>query len=256
MGILEMATESYVHWDTMRYYMFANTRRVANTRRENAIRCAEELGLERDIVPLFEIALTHSSIKRMGEDNQRLEFLGDRVLGLVIAEYLMKYYPSASEGELTRYFHALVSRKCCLEVAQSINLGRYLCVSKSEMHGEDGYKGRQLGDAMEAVIAAVYTAYGYERVRQFIINLWTHQINSCTASPDPKTSLQEILHKQGKHQPVYVVEEKVGPAHMPEFLVSVRIDGYENQYGKGSSRRDAERCAASKMLDNVRCGEI
>ena len=197
-------------------------------------------------------ALSHSSALDAGiveETNQRLEFLGDRVLGLVMAEWLMEDFPQAEEGELAMRFNALVRKETCAQVAAAVDLGEHLLLGTSEQRGGGRKKLAILGDACEAVIAAIYVDGGYEPARAFIRSHWA-DIASLPqhARPDPKTALQEWAQAQGGGLPRYQEVAREGPAHAPVFTIEVKVKGAEPTRASGSSKRQAEQNAAETML--------
>ena len=196
-------------------------------------------------------ALTHGSVSSATRtDNQRLEFLGDRVLGLVIADALLDHDKAATEGQLAPRFNALVRKEACAEVAQSIDLGVVLKLGRSEMLSGGRRKLALLGDAMEAVLAAVYRDGGLEAARPFIIRHWEARAKSpASARRDAKTELQEWAHQVAGEAPTYELEGRTGPDHDPLFTVSARLKGYKSVGGKGRSKREAEQNAAAAMLE-------
>lgn len=205
---------------------------------------------------LIERALTHSSAKRSPENNERLEFLGDRVLGLVIAELLIELHPSAAEGELAKRFNGLVRREACATVARAIELGQYLYLGS----GQDGQDGRDntsiLGDACEALLGAIFLDQGFEAARKVIRNEWARLLRAQEdAVRDPKSALQEWAQARGLALPRYEVVSSTGPDHAPEFTIRVFIDGIEPAEAAGRSKRQAEQAAAKLMLRRAEFGK-
>ncbi|MEO1239150.1 MAG: ribonuclease III [Pseudomonadota bacterium] len=198
-------------------------------------------------------ALTHPSNSTDARpDNQRLEFLGDRVLGLVIAEALLGADPTASEGDLAPRFNALVRKETCAEVAREIDLGAVLRLGRSETMSGGRRKTALLGDGMEAVIAAVYHDAGYGAARDLILRLWGNRITNVKADArDPKTVLQEWAQARGHGLPSYVVASRSGPDHAPNFTVEVRVGADLTALAEGSSKRKAEQDAARALLERV-----
>ncbi len=207
---------------------------------------------------LLQAALTHPSLtgtrarKKGGSSPyERLEFLGDRVLGLVIAEWLFALFPESNEGDLAKRHASLVNRDALKAVALEIGLDRHLHVA----HGEDVKAARKnvgtLSDAMEAVIGALYLDGGLEPARAFIHKYWRGAEASEPAPADPKTALQEWAQGQGLPLPVYKVVERSGPAHEPKFVIEVAVKGYEPARAEGSSKRLAEKAAAAALMQNV-----
>jgi len=195
-------------------------------------------------------ALTHSSISSPGrDDNQRLEFLGDRVLGLVMAEALLEADATAAEGQLAPRFNALVRKETCAAVAREVDLGAVLKLGRSEMLSGGRRKEALLGDAMEAVIAAVYVDAGYEAARDVVLRLWGARIATVEAdSRDAKTSLQEWAQARGLAPPAYVETARTGPDHAPRFTIEARLEGGESVRAEAGSKRQAEQAAAAALL--------
>ena len=202
--------------------------------------------------PTLERALTHASVrsvKNVRADNERLEFLGDRVLGLAIAEMLAEAFPESNEGDLARRFNRLVRGQTCARVARSIGLGKCLILSDSEAESGGRDKETILADAMEAVLGAVFIDAGFEKARMVIRQLWQANIEHAPqVSADPKSALQEWSQGQGLELPVYVEIARKGPDHAPRFTSEVRITGVAPARGEGASKRAAEQTAASALL--------
>lgn len=198
----------------------------------------------------LERALTHASARgASGADYERLEFLGDRVLGLVIAEMLFKSYPMATEGELSLRLNALVNAEALAEIAEEIGLND-LIRAGSDIKTLAGRKRVNLrADVMESLIAAIYLDGGLEAARAFIRRHWEPRSkNAAAARRDPKTELQEWAHQVAGVAPSYAVEGREGPDHDPVFSVSVHIEGFQVGEGKGRSKREAEQAAAAAVL--------
>jgi ribonuclease-3 len=208
---------------------------------------------------LLQDALTHPSLagfrarKRSGTTPyERLEFLGDRVLGLVVASWLYEKFPDASEGELAKRHAALVNRDALRAVAEEIGLGQYLQLAR----GEDASGPRKnlatLPDAMEAVIGALYLDGGLDPAARFIHRYWQKDIAIPEAPADPKTVLQEWAQGQGLPLPQYKVVERSGPAHAPKFVIEVTVKGYTPASAEGDSKRAAEKAAAKLLMEQVK----
>ena len=195
-------------------------------------------------------ALTHSSAGhgRPGvADNERLEFLGDRVLGLVVAELLMKRFPDATEGELTPRLTALVRREALAEVGLALDLGSYLTVGPAD--AADRNRPKLLADTCEALIAALYLDGGLDAARGFIERSWADQIGAIAAKPlEPKTALQEWAQGRGLPLPRYTLLRNEGAAHNPLFEISVEVRGKPPVSATGSSKQAAEKAAALALL--------
>jgi len=201
-------------------------------------------------------ALTHSSMSAPGrEDNQRLEFLGDRVLGLVMAEALLSEDRGASEGQLAPRFNALVRKEACAEVAREIDLGAALKLGRSEMMSGGRRKMALLGDAMEAVIAAVYLDAGFGTAKALVLRLWGDRIARVEEDArDAKTSLQEWAQARGMAPPSYTEVAREGPDHAPVFTIEARLENGAAARATAGSKRKAEQQAASGLLDKVTNG--
>jgi ribonuclease-3 len=198
-------------------------------------------------------AVTHASIGTATRpDNQRLEFLGDRVLGLVMAEALLGADEAAREGQLAPRFNALVRKETCADVAREIGLGEVLKLGRSEMLTGGRRKEALLGDAMEAVIAAVYQDAGFEAARALVLRLWGSRIAAVEPDArDAKTSLQEWAQARGMPPPAYEESGRSGPDHAPQFTVRVTVASGETAEAKAGSKRVAEQAAARALLDRV-----
>jgi len=226
-------------------------------KKSEAIRSFEQrLGYEFSNLSLLVEALTHSSIASdFRKDNQRLEFLGDRVLGLVMAEALLEIDQTAPEGTLAPRFNALVRKETCAEVARQIELGGVLKIGRSEMLSGGRRKDALLGDGMEAVIAAIYKDGGFEIAKTIIIKLWGDRIKNVKGdSRDAKTILQEWAQARGQNPPNYEVISRSGPDHAPDFLVKVILASGETAEAMAGSKRQAEQMAAKALLQKI--GEV
>ena len=226
-------------------------------KKSEAIRSFEQrLGYEFSNLSLLVEALTHSSIASdFRKDNQRLEFLGDRVLGLVMAEALLEIDQTAPEGTLAPRFNALVRKETCAEVARQIELGGVLKIGRSEMLSGGRRKDALLGDGMEAVIAAIYKDGGFEIAKTIIIKLWGDRIKNVKVDArDAKTMLQEWAQARGQNPPNYEVISRSGPDHAPDFLVKVILASGETSEARAGSKRQAEQMAAKALLQKI--GEV
>nr|WP_237398904.1 ribonuclease III [Rhodovulum sulfidophilum] len=198
-------------------------------------------------------AVTHSSLSSPTRpDNQRLEFLGDRVLGLVMAEALLKADRAASEGQLAPRFNALVRREACADVAREIGLGDVLKLGRSEMMSGGRRKEALLADAMEAVIAAVYRDAGFETAREMVLRLWGARIEQVKPDArDAKTALQEWAQARGQQPPRYVEIAREGPDHAPVFTIAARLETGEEAKATAGAKRQAEQAAAAALLKSL-----
>ncbi len=195
-------------------------------------------------------AVTHASMSSANrDDNQRLEFLGDRVLGLVMAQALLDSDKGASEGQLAPRFNALVRKETCAEVAREIDLGQVLKLGRSEMISGGRRKQALLGDAIEAVIAAVYLDAGFETARDMILRFWGARIDTVEDDArDPKTALQEWAQARKLNPPKYLQTARSGPDHAPVFTIAARLETGEEAAATAPSKRAAEQAAARALL--------
>ncbi len=195
-------------------------------------------------------ALTHGSISSPTRGhNQRLEFLGDRVLGLVMATALMDQDTDATEGQLAPRFNALVRKEACADVARQIDLGKVLRLGRSEMLSGGRRKQALLGDAMEAVIAAVYRDGGYKAANEMILRLWGDRVVQVQKDArDAKTALQEWAQGRKQSPPAYVELSRSGPDHAPVFTIAARLENGDEAQATAGSKRQAEQAAAAAML--------
>jgi ribonuclease III len=196
-------------------------------------------------------ALTHASLPRHETNYERLEFLGDRVLGLVVAEMLYRTYPEENEGHLAKRLTVLVQQQALVAVANDIDLSGYVRLSAGEKKAGGPVKDTILSDAVEAVIGAIYLDGGLEPARAFIESRWSKLI--CTRSPppdDPKTRLQEVAQAKGLKLPEYRLVSKSGTDHQPVFDVEVVVTGMGAAVATANSKRAAEKLAAQKLLES------
>ncbi len=198
-------------------------------------------------------ATTHSSLSSPTRtDNQRLEFLGDRVLALVIAQALLEKDKQASEGLLAPRFNALVRKEACAAIAIEIDLGAALKLGRSEMLSGGRKKTAILGDAMEAVIASVYMDAGFDAAEKMILRLWGERINSAEEDArDPKTTLQEWAQGHKMPPPKYVELARSGPDHAPVFEIEAQLSNGVSASASATSKRQAQQMAAKKLLAQV-----
>jgi ribonuclease III len=211
---------------------------------------------------LLTTALTHSSARVASQprsDYERLEFLGDRVLGLAIAEMVSNAFPDASEGDLARKFNRLVRGGTCALVATRIGLGSELVLSDSEAVHGGRLKETILADAMEAVLGAIFVEAGFDAARTVVRRLWSPLLEQLPeVAVDPKSALQEWAQAKGLPLPEYKEKARKGPDHAPKFISQVRVTGFEPAQGEGSSKRAAEQVAATAFLkaNNVWTGTM
>lgn len=202
---------------------------------------------------LLDRALTHSSAispgKRIERSYQRLEFLGDRVLGLVVAELLYRKMPKANEGELSRTLNTLVRKETCAAVARALDLGSELNLGESEARTGGADKDAILGDVTEAVIGAIYLDGGLGPAFDMVERLFGEfMVEGGAKRSDAKTTLQEWAQAQGLEPPTYVEVERTGPDHAPEFTIAIKLGTYEPLSASGTSKKLAEHKAAELFL--------
>lgn len=201
---------------------------------------------------LLDAALTHASATDAVSTYERLEFLGDRVVGLLMADFLMRRHPNEKEGHLARRLAALVDRRSLAEVARHLDLGSFLRLSPGEDAAGIRANTTVLADVMEAVIGAVYRDAGLEAARPIVELLWLPLADRDATPPkDVKTALQEFAQSKGNTLPQYREVSRSGPDHQPVFVVEVTVDGASSAQGQGSSKRAAERAAAKALLESL-----
>ena len=199
---------------------------------------------------LLHQSLTHKSYDK-NDNNEKLEFLGDRVLGFVIANKLIEMYPNDKEGALDKKLASLVNKKKCYEVCEFLNLNKFVKTSTSSTNNNN-IETKIISDACEAIIGAVFLDQGFKVAEKFILYLWSSELkNSIVTKIDAKTRLQEFSLKEFKALPVYKLIESKGPNHKPIFKIKVKIKNSEPEFGVGSSKKTAEQNAASKLLKKI-----
>ena len=196
-------------------------------------------------------SLTHKSFDKVN-NNEKIEFLGDRVLGLVIAKKLLEIYPNEKEGVLDKKFASLVNKKTCLEIAKNLELEKFILtfnVKKKNNMIED----KVLADSCEALIGSIYLEKGFSIVEKFILSQWSKHIkDSVVTKIDAKTTLQELSLKKFKKLPIYKLISNTGPKHKPIFKVGVKLFDTKFYVSKGKSKKEAEQNAAILCLENIR----
>lgn len=198
---------------------------------------------------LLETALTHSSAVKAVANNERLEFLGDRVLGLVVADMLFRRFPDAREGEIAPRFNALVDARSCAEIGTELGLAEFVRADAALKARMRGAGGNYLADAVEALIAGIYLDGGIDAARDFVLRFWEPRLSMVVSKPvNPKSELQEWVARQSDARPEYTIEKREGPDHQPQFTVSVAVRGFAPSLGTGGSRRAAEEAAATALL--------
>jgi ribonuclease-3 len=196
-------------------------------------------------------SLTHKSFNK-DNNNEKLEFLGDRVLGLVMAKRLLEIYPNEKEGILDKKFAALVNKKTCLEISKKLDLEKYILILKSK-NNKNKVEDKVLADSCEALLGSIYLDKGYNVVEKIILSLWSKNIKeSIITQIDPKTKLQELSLKKFKKLPTYKTISNTGPRHKPLFKVGVKLLDTKFYISEGKSKKDAEQNAAILCLENLK----
>jgi ribonuclease-3 len=194
-------------------------------------------------------SLTHKSYDKIN-NNEKIEFLGDRVLGLIIAKKLLEIYPEEKEGILDKKFASLVNKKTCLQIANDISLEKYI-LTFNPKNRKIKVEDKVIADCCEALIGAIYLDKGFSAAENFILTFWSKNIkDSVITQIDPKTKLQEYSLKKYKKLPTYKIISNTGPRHKPLFKVAVKLPDTKFYIGQGSSKKDAEQNAAIICLEN------
>jgi ribonuclease III len=195
-------------------------------------------------------ALTHSSARgQLTQNYERLEFLGDRVLGLLVAEVLFAAFPDADEGDLSLRFNQLVDAKTCAAIATELELPRLVRAGLDLGSPDAKHLINVRADVMESLIASIYLDGGIDAARAFVTKFWSARIaDTANARRDPKTELQEWAHRDSAASPVYTIMSREGPDHSPNFSISVVVADYPAEVGEGRSKRFAEQDAARRFL--------
>jgi len=210
----------------------------------------ERIGYRPSDLTLFELALTHAS--KSGENYERLEFLGDRVLGLATAAWLYQLFPDEAEGKLSRRLNVLVSRTTCSVIARKIGIPERMRLGKQAR--EDGAfdSDNVLGDVVEALIGAVFIDAGFEAAEAVVRRLWAEQVGDLERAPKhPKSALQEWAAANNRRPPVYELVGRSGPHHAPTFVVEVSIKSVGEARAEGLTKQEAETLAAEALLEQV-----
>jgi ribonuclease III len=211
----------------------------------------EALGRAPRDTALFERALTHASF---GETQyERLEFLGDRVLGLAVAAWLYELFPDEPEGQLSKRLNALVARDVCAEVGRELGVGPRIRLGKQAREDGASDSDNVIGDVVEALIGAAYLDSGLDSALAFVRRAWGDRVSSRDKAPQhPKSALQEWAAAQERKPPAYRLAERTGPQHAPTFVVEVEIKGVGSASAEGASKQEAETAAAQKLLEQLR----
>lgn len=211
----------------------------------------EKLGHEPKNMQLFELALTHSSVS--AASYERLEFLGDRVLGLVIADALYKRYPNEPEGNLSKRYNGLIDRETCAQNGREIGVPALVRLGKQAREDGASQSENVVGDVVEALIGALYLDGGLEVARRFILNLWEPDLAVQRRAPQhPKSALQELAAAKGVKAPVYEVISRIGAHHAPRFTIRVSVMSLGDATAEGASKQEAETAAAAALLSQLR----
>ena len=217
---------------------------------KNLANFQKKIGINFHNQKLLTKCFTHKSYNPE-ENNEKLEFLGDRVLGLVISQNLLKFFPNDKEGDLDKKLASLVNKKQCAVIAKDINLQEYILIKNS--NNKTNIENKVLSDCLESVIGCIYLDQGLEVAEKFIIKNWKKYLNkSLITERDSKTKLQEYSLKNYKSLPVYKLLENKGPRHKPLIKVSVNIKNSKNITATGNSKKEAEQKAAKKLLTSLK----
>ncbi len=196
-------------------------------------------------------SLTHKSFDK-NINNEKIEFLGDRVLGLVIAKKLLEIYPDEKEGILDKKYASLVNKKTCLEIAKKIDLQKFILTLNVKTK-KNIVEDKVIADSCEALIGSIYLDKGFNIVEKLILNLWSDHIkNSIITQIDAKTKLQEYSLKRFKKLPIYKMISNTGPRHKPIFKVAVKLINTKFYFSEGKSKKEAEQNAANECLRNIK----
>jgi ribonuclease-3 len=210
----------------------------------------EALGGEPKEPKLFERALTHGSHGR--ETYERLEFLGDRVLGLVIASWLYQRFPNEPEGKMSRRYNALVARETCADVGRSLGLPPFIRLGRQAREDNANASENVIGDVVEAMIGAIYIDGGLDRAEAFVRANWAPFLEEQRKAPvHPKSALQEVAAEKKLGVPVYEQLARIGPHHAPRFRVKVSLGRHGEAEAEGASKQDAETAAAAALLEKI-----
>ncbi len=216
----------------------------------NTANLEKKLGIKFTDKKILIKSLTHKSYDSKN-NNEKIEFLGDRVLGLIIAKKLLEIYPQEKEGILDKKFASLVNRKKCLEIAKKIELEKYILILNPK-NKNITIEDKVVADCLEALIGAIYLDKGLNFSEKFILNLWRDHIKASVITEiDAKTKLQEYSLKFFKILPIYKLISNTGPKHKPLFKIAVKLKNTKFFVAEGKSKKDAEQNAASLCLESV-----
>ena len=211
----------------------------------------QKIGVKFKDKKLLAKSLIHKS-HNSTENNEKLEFLGDRVLGLVFAKTLLKIYPNDKEGVIDKKFANLVNKKTCLLVAKKLELKKFITTGGS-YKGQNRSDDKIISDGLEALLGAIFLDQGMYAVEKFILNVWGEFLKkSINTQIDAKTQLQEYSLKKFKLLPIYTIQKQSGPQHNPIFKVEVKIKNSRKYYASGTSKKDAQQNAAQKLISDLK----
>ena len=217
---------------------------------KNLINFQKKIGINFKNQKLLIKSFTHKSYDSK-DNNEKLEFLGDRVLGLVISKNLFKFFPDDNEGDLDKKLASLVNKKQCAKIANDIKLQNYILIKNSKR--DSNFENKILSDCLESIIGCIYLDQGIDAAEKFILNFWGKYLNKSFAiERDSKTKLQEYSLKVYKSLPIYKLIENKGPRHKPLIKVFVSIKNSKKIIASGFSKKEAEQKAAKKLLDSIK----
>ena len=210
----------------------------------------DQIGYEPNDMALFERAMAHSSATR--ESYERLEFLGDRVVGLVVVRWLYERFPGEAEGKLSRRYNVLVARETCGEIGRELGLPALIRLGKQAREDGANWSDNVVGDVVEALVGALLLDGGLEKAAAFIRQAWEPYVESQGRAPKhPKSALQELAAARDLSPPEYALERKSGAHHAPRFTVRVSVNGLGEASAEGSSKQEAETAAAAELLKQL-----
>ena len=216
----------------------------------NLVNLEKKLDIKFKNIDLLIKALTHKSFNSE-DNNEKIEFLGDRVLGLIIAKKLLEIYPDEKEGILDKKFASLVNKKTCLEIAKKLELEKYI-LTFNPKNKKIKIEDKVISDSCEALIGAIYLDKGLTIVEKIILELWKNKISESVVTPiDAKTKLQELSLKKFKKLPIYKLISNTGPRHKPLFKIAVKLQNTKFFIADGNSKKDAEQNAAQLCLNHI-----
>ena len=216
----------------------------------NLVNLEKKLDIKFKNIDLLIKALTHKSFNSE-DNNEKIEFLGDRVLGLIIAKKLLEIYPDEKEGILDKKFASLVNKKTCLEIAKKLELEKYI-LTFNPKNKKIKIEDKVISDSCEALIGAIYLDKGFTIVEKIILELWKNKISESVVTPiDAKTKLQELSLKKFKKLPIYKLISNTGPRHKPLFKIAVKLQNTKFFIAEGNSKKNAEQNAAQLCLNHI-----